>query len=72
MKNRETISKILDYLNNIKNYKWATSEALIDKLKLRGLDPLELDDILVMHFQNTEKNELRFLILPSKYNLDVL
>ena len=68
----EIISRIIIYLNDEVNSKWATSKTLINKLNFHDFDPLELDDILVKYFQKSEDSEIRFSTLPSKSSLDVL
>ena len=45
---------------------------MIKKLQLEPFTPLELDDILVKHYQKTEDCPFRFSTLPSSVNLDVL
>ncbi len=68
----QLIPQIIEYLNDLNHYQWSTSKTMISRLSLQEITPLELDELLLQYFQNTENSEIRFSALPSKINLEVL
>lgn len=66
------LAQIESYLLGREVYKWSTSKGIINHLNLYGITPLELDDLLLGFYQETDGNSIRFSTLPSRKSLDVL
>ncbi len=54
------------------NYKWNTSSAMISKMNLTQYSEIDLDELLIHDFKNSEIPKFRFSTLPSKKSLAVL
>lgn len=69
---QQQLNKIINYLTDGDNYKWATSEKLIAATGLAGISPAELDRALAEHYKQAPQPVIRFSTLPSRRALDVL
>lgn len=67
------LKRIINYLSNVSGHKWSTSKRLIDELRIASrYAPSELDEALILYYEESPDPEIRFSTLPSKVDLNVL
>lgn len=69
---QEQETAILNYLLRAETPKWSTSADIVDRLNISGLEAVEIDRALTKYYNETRGQFIRFSMLPSKRDLNVL
>ena len=69
---KEHMIDVIKYLLHPNSPRWSTATDIIAKVNLMDIDAAGLDSALASHYDETGGQSIRFSVLPSKRNLEVL
>ena len=69
---KEDMIDVIKYLLHPDSPRWSTATDIIAKLNLKDINAARLDSALACHYDETGGQSIRFSVLPSKKNLEVL